>query len=350
MTALDSYPESRVRNSQPEGIGRVADLGDMCAWNNLGRNVVFASRAFEPCAVFDQTEFPDDDEPSQYDLDVHAILDVPSAGVVVVLNHLGVLRAFRRSEIDTPGPVNNLDPVWARTFADDMERVAVVGDRLIGSRPREQQVGGVLVSEPVTATADGARLEARVELEAWGMVTALGTVHAGGQECIAVGGNGRVALAPIDGGAVGVPRWDVGVDFEPAAIVWDRQHLWVAGPELGAAETDDYDWEKLRGGGFAALDVTDGHIAVRGRFAHDLAWGNGGTAVVIAAGLVCGIGRSGELDAYSTANGEHRARTDTFATGSLGIAHAGVVGDRILYGFNRGGYRLYTAALSAIAG
>jgi hypothetical protein len=350
VTELDSYPESRVRNSQPEGIGRVADLGDMCAWNNLGRNVVFASRAFEPCAIFDQTQFPDDDEPSQYDLDVHAILDVPSAGVVVVLNHLGLLRAFRRSEIRATGSVRRLDPVWARTFADDMERVAVVGDRLVGSRPCEQQAGGVLVSEPVTATADGTRLDAHVELETWGMVTALGTVHAGGEDCIAIGGNGRVAFVPIDDGAVGRPRWEVGVDCEPAAIVWDRQHLWVAGPDLGAAGIDDYDWERLRGGGFTALDVTDGSLVVRGRFGHDLAWGNGGTAVVIAAGLICGIGRSGELDVYRAADGEPRNRTDAFAADSLGIAHAAVVGDHILYGFNRGGYRLHTDALSISTG
>jgi hypothetical protein len=71
--------------------------------------------------------------------------------------------------------------------------------------------------------------------------------------------------------------------------------------------------------------------------------------VVIAAGLVCGIGRTGEIDAYSTADGEPRARMDPFASDSLGIAHAAVVGDRILYGFNRGGYRLHTVALSTLA-
>ena len=349
MTELDSHPQSRVRNSQPAGIGRVVDLGDVCAWNNLGRNVVFASRAFEPCAVFDHTVFPDDDEPSQYDLDVHAILDVPVAGVVVVLNHLGLLRAFRQSEIHTTGAPRRIEPVWTAGFAEDMERVVAVGDRLVGSRPREQHAGGVLVSEPVTATADGGRLDARVELETWGMVTALGTAHTGGRDHVAVGGNGRVGLVPIDRGRVGRLRWEAAVDFEPAVFAWDGELLWVAGPELGAAGIDDYDWEKLRGGGFAALDVTDGNTVVRGRFAHDLAWGNGGTAVVITAGLVCGIGRAGEVDVYRTAGGDHRARTDAFAADSLGIAHAAIVGDRILYGFNRGGYRLHTAALSKLA-
>ena len=349
MTALDSYPESRVRNSQPAGIGRVADLGEVCAWNNLGRNVVFASRAFGPFAVFDQTQFPDDDEPSQYDLDVHAILDVPPAGVVVVLNHLGLLRAFRRAEVHTPAPTRRIEPVWTANFAEDMERVVALEDRLIGSRPRQQHAGGVLVSEPITGTADGARLAARVEMESWGMVTALGIADHGGQDCVAVGGGGRVGLVPVDRGAVGRPRWEVDVDFEPAAFGWDRQLLWAAGPELGAAGIDDYDWEKLRGGGFAALDLTDGNVVVRGRFAHDLAWGNGGAAVVIAAGLVCGIGRRGEVHGYSTAGGDPRARTDAFGSDSLGIAHAAVVGDSILYGFNRGGYRLHTVALSTLA-
>jgi hypothetical protein len=349
VTELDSHPESRVENSQPAGIGRVVDLGDVCAWNNLGRNVVFASRAFEPCAVFDQTQFPDDDEPSQYDLDVHAILDVPTADVVVVLNHLGLLRAFRRAEVHPTGALRRIDPVWTAGFAPDMERVVAVGDRLVGSRPREQHVGGVLVSEPITDTAEVARLDGRVELEAWGMVTALGTVHDGGQDSVAIGGGGRVGLVPIDGGAVGRPRWEVGVDFEPAAFGCDGHLLWVAGPDLGAAGIDDYDWEKLRGGGFAALDLPNGKIVVRGRFAHDLAWGNGGTAVVIARGLVCGIGRTGEVHAYSTAGGDPGGRTDAFASDSLGIAHAAVVGDRILYGFNRGGYRLHTTALSTFA-
>lgn len=350
MRDLDSHPDSRVRNSQPAGIGRVVALGDGCAWNNLGRNVVFASRSFEPRAVFDQTEFPDDDEPSQYDLDVHAILDVPGAGVVVVLNHLGILRGFRRSEIDASGPLRRIDPVWARTFEADVERVVVVGDRLVGSRPREQRAGGVLLSEPITAVPDRSPLDARVQLGDWNMVTAIGRLLVDGRECIAVGGGGRVAVAPVDDGRVGPLRWEVGVDFEPAAFAWDGHALWAAGPDLGAAEIDDYDWEKLRGGGFAGLDPGDGGAVVRGRFGHDPAWGSGGTAVVIARDLVCALGRTGEIDVYSTEGGTPRRRTAGFAAESLGIAHAAVVGDSVLFGFNRGGYRLHTVPVSMLAG
>jgi hypothetical protein len=350
VRGVDAYPESRVRNSQPAGIGRVVALGDGWAWNNLGRNVVFASRAFEPRAVFDQTQFPDDDEPSQYDLDVHAILDVPGAGTVVVLNHLGILRGFRRSEIDGAGPVRRIDPVWTRMFEADVERVVAVGDRLVGSRPREQRAGGVLVSEPVVAHADGAPLDARVELGTWDMVTALDRLPVEGRECIAVGGNGHVALAPIDDGRVGPLRWEVGVEFEPAAFAWDGRVLWAAGPDLGAAGIDDYDWEKLRGGGFAALDPSDGAAVVRGRFTHDPAWGSGGTAVVFAGGVACAIGRAGELDVYSGEDGTHRRRTTGFGAGSLGIAHAAAAHGTVLFGFNRGDYRLHAVAVPALAG
>src|SRR5207253_8831385 len=123
---VDSYPKSRVRNSQPHGIGRVAVLDGLCAWNNLGRNVVFADEGFRPRAVFDESAFSED-EPSQYDLDVHAILEVPSAAIVLTLNHFGMVRAFPAAEIRRAGPLRRVRPVWTRTFAADVERAVVLG-------------------------------------------------------------------------------------------------------------------------------------------------------------------------------------------------------------------------------
>ena len=106
---VDAHSEVGVRNSQPEGIGRVADLGNLVAWNNLGRNVVFANRQWQPVAVFGTTSFPHDDELSQYDLDVHAILvlagdgDGDGDGLVVTLNHLGSVLAFAGAELGLSG-------------------------------------------------------------------------------------------------------------------------------------------------------------------------------------------------------------------------------------------------------
>ena len=123
--------------------------------------------------------------------------------------------------------------------------------------------------------------------------------------------------------------------------------LWVAGSEI-APGVDDYDWERLRGGGFVGLDPADGTTVVAGRFEPDLAWGNGGAAVVLVAGAVCGIGRTGELHLYDARDGRAVTSTAPIASRSLGIAHAAAVGDHLLYGFNRGGYRLHAVAASTI--
>lgn len=344
---IDSCPQSRIENSQPEGIGRIVALRDLCAWNNLGRNVVVASRTFQPRAIFDQTGFPDDDELSQYDLDIHAILEVADATVVVVLNHLGLLRAFRATSFEPSGRVSCLEPAWTSVFADDVERVVAVGDRLIGSRPRHQSAGGVLVSQPL-ATTPGPTVDLAVGVETWGVVTALETLSTAGQDWIALGGEGRVGLMPTRDGTLGPERWEVRLGFQPAVCAWDGQLLWVAGSDV-AVGVDDYDWDQLRGGGFVGLDPDDGSLVVEGRFTHDLAWGNGGTAVVVTGGLICGIGRMGALHLHSARDGSLLARTPPVASGPLGIAHAAVVGGQVLFGFNRAGYELRAAATSTLS-
>src|SRR5580692_9945184 len=91
---MDSVPLSRAVNSQPAGIGRIVSLGSQCAWNNLGRNVVFADASLRPIAIFGDTMFPEDDEASQFDLDIHAIVELADTGQFAVLNHLGSVSIF----------------------------------------------------------------------------------------------------------------------------------------------------------------------------------------------------------------------------------------------------------------
>jgi hypothetical protein len=335
---VDAYPASRVNNSQPHGIGRVAAIGNRFAWNNLGRNVVFADEEFRPHAVFDESAFVDD-EPSQYDLDVHAILEVPGADVVVTLNHLGMVRAFTADAISQRLPLGPVTPLWTRTFAPDVERSVVVGDRLVASRPREENAPGLLVGERITRTAEQGPLAARVQAEDCGMVTALAAATVSGEECVAIGGTGRVSLARVTGDEIGTPHWTVEVDFDPRIVLWNGL-VWAAGSERTDGAIDDYDWNALRGGGFVALDPADGRVVVAGRFTEDPAWGNGGAAVVVIPGALCAIGRFGELSFFDLRDGARLATTARIADASLGIAHAAAVGDRVLYGFNRGGYRL----------
>lgn len=342
---IDSYPSSRVVNSQPEGIGRVVALDGMCAWNNLGRNVVFADLALRPGAVFDETAFPDDDEPSQFDLDIHAIVGLDGANLVAVLNHLGSLRLFCVPDVGGAAPARRVPIERHLDFVADIERVVALGDRIVTSRPRGQRSGGLLVSEPIS----GARgqLEARVELEEFGPVTALAAEStASGDGWLAIGGEGRVWLHAVAGGRLESPRWHVAVDFLPSVLARDGRLLWAAGSVLGGTGLDDYDWEKLRGGGLAALDLATGDVVVSARFGDDLAWGSGGVAFVVVGGEPCGIGRRGELHLLDGA--VTVAATPPVATDSLGIAHATVVRDQLVVGFNRGGHRLYTWPASTI--
>jgi hypothetical protein len=352
---VDAVADAGVRNSQPEGIGRVATLGDLVCWNNLGRNVVFADGGYRPFAVFGTTLFPDEDEPSQYDLDVHAILDLPEYGLVVVLNHFGVVRAFRRADLlgHTGGQLVEPSSTW--WFVADVERTIAVAGRLVGSAPRSDGAIGLLVSSLVGTLPDGARVPTRSAATAFGEVTALGVVPSREEPLIAVGGDARVALVPLTEGQIGRPRWEADVGFRVATIAWQDGLLWAAGPDIGGG-VDDYDWERLSGGGFAALDPADGRSVMAGPVPDDVAWGTGGVAVAPFGACLAVAGRTGCLHLVDPRTGiSHRAAgpgvspppTNHQAAGldgrpSLGIAHLAVTGRRVLCGFNRGGYRLHS--------
>jgi hypothetical protein len=341
---VDAHPEAGVRNSQPEGIGRVAELGALVAWNNLGRNVVFADRRWQPVAVFGSTSFEHDDELSQYDLDVHAILQLADDGdgLVVTLNHLGSVLGFA-VEVGLSGPVRLIQPMIATSFADDLERTVAIGARLVSSRPASSPDGGLLVSEPLHTGFGKPALDAEVALEDWGRVTALCTFGIGADQVVAVGGEGRVTLVAHDDGRFGRRRFDVDLPLRAAAFAWDRQLLWAVGSELAGPPVDDYRWEDLHGGRYAGLDPSNGRTVIAGDLPEEVAWGNGGVAVVMAEGQLCGVGRTGRLHWLADPRTGRFASTEPLAQSSLGIAHATAVGARVLYGFNRGGYRLHAS-------
>ena len=338
---IDSAPLSRVQNSQPAGIGRLVRLGNRCAWNNLGRNVVFADASLRPVAIFGGTMFPDDDEASQFDLDIHAIVELTGTGQVAVLNHLGALRIFEPSWSGAParavGP--DLNEVRQLEFVDDIERVVGLGDRLVTSRPRGQRLDGVMVSEPIGAARQ--RLGWSTAQEPLGFVTALAARSTpDGTGWVALGGEGWARLVEARHGRLGTTRWQTAVDFCCAVLVACGPSLWAAGSALGGAGVDDYDWGQLGGGGLAQLDLSTGAAVASARF--------GDTALVVADGVPYGVGRSGELHALAPGAGVTTRVTDRLAPHPLGIAHAAVVGDQLVIGFNRGGYRLHVVPLGTL--
>ena len=350
---VDAAADAGVRNSQPEGIGRVAAVGDLMCWNNLGRNVVFADRHFRPHAVFGTTLFPGEDDPSQFDLDIHAILDLPELRSLAVLNHFGTVRIFPRADLLslTDGAVRMVEPATLWSFAADVERTVVAADRLVGSRPRSEGAEGLLVSAPVTSIAAGTCAPVQLCAEELGEVTALGVIGPSDGPLIAVGGNGQMALAPLVGDALAPPRWATNVEFRVACIGWHDGVVWAAGPQRTAPGTvDDYDWDRLGGGAFAGLDPSDGTVLSRGSLPPDVAWGTGGVAVAPFGGLLAAAGRTGRLHLIDPRNRARDSCTAPVAESSLGIAHMAVAGPRLLLGFNRAGYRLFSLSQSPAGG
>jgi len=346
---MDSLPLSRVVNSQPAGIGRMVSLGRRCAWNNLGRNVVFADDRLRPLAIFGDTMFPEDDEASQFDLDIHAVVELADSGQIAVMNHLGSVRIFEPLASLEPGAGVGPDLNEARRidFVDDVERVVGLGHRLVTSRPRGRRLGGVLVTQPIASS--GHCLDADTAHESFGFVTALAASSTpDGTGWVALGGDGRVRLVEVDRGRLGATRWETAVHFLSGALAVCGTALWAAGSALGGAGLDDYAWEKLGGGGLAQLDLASGAVMASAHLGGDLAWGSGGAPLVVADGVPCGVGRCGELHVLPPGARVTIQLTGALAPHPLGIAHAAVVGGQLVMGFNRGGYQLHTVPLPTI--
>ncbi len=305
--------------------------------------MVFADSSLRPTGIFGDTVFPDDDEPSQFDLDVHAIVEVGDGLLVGVVNHYGLVRLFERP--GPPGPGSPIGPDLVEQarldFVADVERIVAVGDRLVTSRPRGERLGGLLVTAPLTTGRH--RLDADTVQESFGVVTALTADGSSeGDGWIALGGEGRVRLVETRRGCPAAGRWETSVDFLVTALVACGSSLWAAGSASGGTDLDDYDWEQLRGGGLARLDLDSGDVAASARFGGDLAWGSGGAPLVVTDGVPCGIGRRGELHVLTAGAEVTTLVTDGVSPDPLGIAHAAVVGGQVVFGFNRGGYRLHS--------
>ena len=149
---------------------------------------------------------------------------------------------------------------------------------------------------------------------------------------------------PSSEGGILRPRWEVEVGFRVAVVVWDGRLIWTAG-SASTPGVDDYDWEGLHGGGFAGLDPRDGRVVVAGPLPDDVAWGTGGVAIVVLGTLLAAIGRTGRVYLLDPGRPTEWRSTAPLASASLGLAHADVVGRRVLFGFNRGGYHLHLLRL-----
>ena len=348
---MDSLPLSRAENSQPPGIGRVVSLDSGSAWNNLGRNVVFADRSLRPVAVFGDTIFPDDDEASQFDLDIHAIVELAGTEAIAVLNHYGMTRIFGSPWAREPGdlPVEpNLDERRRLEFVEDIERMVGLGDHLVTSQPRGRRLDGVLVTEPLDRRRD--RIAVDPAHESFGFVSALTARSTSRGHRL--GRPGRRGPGPVGGGRAravsGRPTGSLRSTFWLPHSSDPGRPSGLRGVPLVSAGIDDYRWDELGGGGLAQFDLASGAVLTSARFGEDLAWGSGGVAVALVDGVPCGVGRCGEIHVLPPGAATTTRLTKELSERPLGIAHSAVVGDQLVIGFNRGGYRLDVMPLPSL--
>lgn len=380
---LPTDPASAVVNTQPAGIGRVTALPQGLAVNNLGRNLEFL-RLEEGRSVsarrFAATDFPDQDEPSQFDLDFHAVVVVEEAELLLALNHFGALRAFPMGE--AWHGEGHIEPIRTWRWPGDVVRAVSVGGCLVSTGSAGYEVDdpvmpGVLVSDPIQADRPSGPLAHRVEHAELGVATEL-AADAPGRRVVAAFEESVAAFAVEvlagRGIRIGPALWRAETECRVAWLAIDAVNdiVWAAGPDPSAASTAGAnDWDALTGGEVVALDRSTGAVRSRLRFPVRLAWGNGGVPLALApmgAGIL-GIDAEGSLWGWEWPMGSgawrvrgderpgHRqARAGAAGAGgtippaisrsrSLGIAHMARIGNRVFCGFNRDGYRLHEFAL-----
>lgn len=357
-------------------------LGDLIAVNNLGRNIQFAKLANDSLtslARFDCTLFPESDEPSQFDLDYHCVLNLGCCKILAV-NHYGVARIFARQSIHDAfgGRVNVL-----RTFRwyGDVEILNAAGNVLFGTSPLgyssiDSAQTGLLIGDlsralddndtglapPVVPARSSNRsiqevlsslpgIPTRVMLSDWGYLTALATSAKGNRETverfkIAVASSQRIGMFAFDRTQMSLEKiWETTVSFYVDSLQFSQNEngIVAAGYSLESAANSEQAWDQLGAGGYSSLATADGTTRNTFAFDVDLAWGNGGVATTLSRDedYLYGVDKLGGLHRFDLSTGEHGETSSPFASAPVGIAHLIRFNNAIICGFNRDGYRIH---------
>ena len=212
-TIFDTNPSYNVSNSQPHGIGRIAHLeGNLWAVNSLGREIAIISvdeHGLERIAVYDKTIFPEKDDESQFDLDMHALLLLRDQKTLLAVNHYGLMRFFDISEC-LEGPnrqgLFDLNPFAELTWAGDVERIVMCGDYLVSTSSLGYSthdglvIPGLLVSPSLPQVMSDPNVHEEQSLYSiifrdWGIITALA---ADDQMRIAFAAGDRIGILGVD--------------------------------------------------------------------------------------------------------------------------------------------------------
>ncbi|HEY9868808.1 MAG TPA: hypothetical protein V6D08_06555 [Candidatus Obscuribacterales bacterium] len=219
---------------------------------------------------------------------------------------------------------------------------------LISEEPWDKALArAAAVKAEVVGSVAAHRLRYQPVLSDWGYTTALAVDKKRLVIAAAAGSRvGALRARLTDDGSIQLhePLWEAELPFHCCWLrfVPDRLELVAAGFGIDCGDPDAIDWSALAGGGFAVLSADRGKPLASGRFEVDLAWGNGGTPLVLISGngLLAGVDRNANLYSWD-ADGTMTELATTGVKESLGIAHLTQCGDDLFCGFNRGGYTVF---------
>ncbi len=363
---LDTHPESRVVNSESYGIARIEVLGGRLFVNNTSRNLEMSlpeENGLRLLSKFHQTAYPEDDVPSMYDLDFHALLLSSQGTHLFAPNHHGLIRAFSTAALGFVGgePTADVSAEFHLRLPGDVERFAIVNDCFLCTSPSGYHVEdaaqpGILISSPWTKLPrhrlspdphSAHRLAYDVFLDEWGTTTALAVVRSGTALAVAAGrrlGLFRLRRLDDDGVTLAGMLWEreLPVIVKFVAELASGAGLIAAGYAPPILEAGPGDWDDLGGGAFLQLSSNSGTIEAVSEFDVDLGWGNGAVPLVVYSDRLIGADRRGGLHGFSLADGRRELLVPPLAEEgvSFGLAHMAVLGPVVVAGFNRGGHRV----------
>ena len=269
--------------------------------------------------------FPEDDEASQFDLDIHAIVELAGTGEIAVVEPSRLGADLRASHGPRTGRLaSNLDEARRLDFVADVERVVGLGDRLVTSRPRGERLGRRVgdpspslprasVStrsphkSPSASSPRSPRDRHRGTRAGWPSGRGAGPSRRSRSRASQrhpIGGRCRLSLRRPRG---------------------ERVLLWAAGSGLGGTGLDDSDSERLGGGGLARLGMASRTIVSIHTVRRRPRLGGGGDSPRPRGRRV--LRRRPPLGVAALAPGApaHHAARRRLRPRPLGVAHAAVV-------------------------
>lgn len=389
-STIATHSDSRIHNSQSQGVGCLTSINGHLVINNLGRNIEvcrWSEGELRRIAAFEETFFPDDDESSQFDMDMHAFLVSPSGDELLAINHYGFIRIFDVPWRDDFSAKRELLLQQVLFWPGDVEQFTFAKTCLLSTSPNGHAVSsgakaGLLISRPwqqfvqyrpsegqesIAFLKDLRKIDylqvvggdeeppVKFELCEWGLLTAIAVDRTGSR--LALAADKRIGVFDLiydENGAVSISKQltETVLPFSAVQLWFSNysDHLIATGYDADSSSDRYFNWDQLGGGGWARIILTGSPKVSSCQFDIDLGWGSSGVPLVLSRDerTLFGVDKSGCIFSWDVSSGERHfvsgicRNNDT----KLGIAHMTLLENTLFCGFNRDGYRLHVFTLS----